>query len=686
MRRSLLLLCALTALVTPAAGVVPLSSASADAHSAGLRVGVPADPAVRAAAAAASCPGAAEAVRPRPAAEVMRTSPRRYARARAVTGDARLRTLAADRGLLLDGCGRPLYAERRLSAGAQARLAAADRRAVPRSQRTAIARRPLADTFRLQSRPEARRTLYLDFTGLTVSDTVWNDSYNGGQPIKVPTFSSDGSSAFSNDELATIQRVWQIVAEDYAPFDLNVTTRWPGTAALDRSSDADQVYGARVVFAGGSNPVFESCRCGGLSYVDVFDAAGPDHERFQPAWVFVKGVGDSAKTLGEAAAHEAGHLFGLYHDGTPSEGYSVGARPWAPIMGASYYEPITQWSRGEYAGANQKQDDVEVIADGGAPLRRDDVGDTALDAGTLWPGARIDGVVSSRTDVDAFRFIASGPTTVSVMTAAYADLDARLRVATLDGTTVAVSNPSSGFVSPSTASGLDASVSFTAPTLGGAYVAYVTGVGDGDPSRPGGYSDYASLGHYEIGLSTGSLRIKPLRLLTGKAPVALAGERYSTRPVTARGGRGPYRFAGARLPAGLRISARTGAISGTPREAGTRRVVVTVTDRTGARARTSVALRVRPKEIPFAFTTPTLLPSLTSGKPGQVSVEVRGGTAPYTFRLGPGSPGGVGQRTSGSTFTMSGTPYGLGQLTMNVIATDATGAEIQRSFILPIVR
>ena len=38
-------------------------------------------------------------------------------------------------------------------------------------------------------------------------------------------------TTYSAADLTEIQRVWQIVAEDYAPFDVNVTTADPGAAA-----------------------------------------------------------------------------------------------------------------------------------------------------------------------------------------------------------------------------------------------------------------------------------------------------------------------------------------------------------------------------------------------------------------------------------------------------------------------
>mgnify|MGYP003345199968 CR=1 FL=1 len=320
-----------------------------------------------------------------------------------------------------------------------------------------------------RSRPGAARTLYLDFTGETVSGTAWNDSYTGGAAIAVPPFSTDAdTTTFSDNDLLQIQKVWQIVAEDYAPFDVNVTTADPGVDALARSSSSDSVYGAKVLVAGGSNPIFASCSCGGIAYVGVFNATGAQHDYYQPAWVFTQGVGTNAKTIAEAASHEAGHLFGLYHDGTASQGYYAGAAPWAPIMGAGYYQPITQWSKGEYSGANQQQDDLAIIATG-APLRTDDVGDTAATAGMLWPQDASNGVISTRTDVDAWRFTAAGSTTVTVTPAAYANLDASLRITDANGTTLATVNPAAAATNASTATGLGATYTFTAPTGGATY-------------------------------------------------------------------------------------------------------------------------------------------------------------------------------------------------------------------------
>ena len=97
-----------------------------------------------------------------------------------------------------------------------------------------------------------------------------------------------------------------------------------------------------------------SCSCGGVAYIGIFDDTS---DYYKPALVFYDALGaGNEKYVAEAISHEAGHNMGLAHDGTASTGYypghGSGATGWAPIMGVGYYQPLVQWSKGEYAGAN----------------------------------------------------------------------------------------------------------------------------------------------------------------------------------------------------------------------------------------------------------------------------------------------------------------------------------------------
>ena len=52
-------------------------------------------------------------------------------------------------------------------------------------------------------------------------------------------------------------------------------------------------------------------------------------------------------------------------------------------MGSPFDQPITQWSKGEYSGANNQQNDFTVIGTNGLALLRDDHGNTRSAATTL---------------------------------------------------------------------------------------------------------------------------------------------------------------------------------------------------------------------------------------------------------------------------------------------------------------
>ncbi|MFP5322138.1 MAG: zinc-dependent metalloprotease family protein, partial [Acidimicrobiia bacterium] len=269
-----------------------------------------------------------------------------------------------------------------------------------------------ADALALHSRPGASRVLFLDFDGHASPGSGWSGT--AGTP-----YDTDGSpSTFSDAERRVIIDVWRHVAEDFAPFGIDVTTQDPGIDAIRRTTSTDAAYGTRVVVT----PTKTDCTsCGGIAYVGTYDIHGSDssgwyHDRYQPAWVYVAGT--NAKSIAEAASHEAGHNLGLSHDGvTGGTAYYAGHGDWAPIMGVGYYEPITQWSKGEYSGASNTEDDLAVIAaNGGTPVA-DDHGATPTTATAIAAGTvDVSGVIGTRGDQDAFTFTA-GPGTLSLQVA-----------------------------------------------------------------------------------------------------------------------------------------------------------------------------------------------------------------------------------------------------------------------------
>jgi hypothetical protein len=359
---------------------------------------------------------------------------------------------------------------------------------------------PYAETFSLHSNPGSQRTIFLDFDGATVKDTWWNDSYPATGTTH-PAWTLDGDAAtFSTAERDAVQLVWQIVAEDFAPFDVDVTTEDPGDAALARTSSGDLAFGTRALITPSSSAQGAICPrgCGGVAFVGTFNEIGS--AAAQPAWVFPHMLGDDPKAIAEAATHEVGHNLGLRHDGHGADDYYLGHGAWAPIMGVGYYQPVTQWSIGDYAQATNTENDLAVIQDHGLARVVDDHAATAATATGLGAGTAVrrSGVVTTRSDVDVFaaELTCAGTLNATAEPDPLApNLDIRLRLLDATGAQVASADPMSAYVNAATATGMSARISQSVPA--GSYYLEVDGVGAGNPGTTG-YSDYGSLGAYTL--------------------------------------------------------------------------------------------------------------------------------------------------------------------------------------------
>ncbi|MGZ5400286.1 MAG: hypothetical protein ACXWDM_09750 [Nocardioides sp.] len=359
---------------------------------------------------------------------------------------------------------------------------------------------PNSDTFNLHSNPGAARTIFLDFDGGPVSGTAWNDFYTIPTTSQ-PAFDLNGNPAtWSQAEHDTIQSVYQRVAEDFRPFDVDVTTQDPGPADLNRSSAADTQFGTRVLVTPSTDAATRICsnNCGGVAFVGVYNQVGSSY--YHPAWVFPQLLSNVDKYIAEAASHEAGHNLGLQHDGTSTVGYYTGHHNWAPIMGVGYNEPLVQWSSGEYADANNTEDDITVMQSYGLPVRADDHGSSFATATPMGTTRKAAGIVERRADVDvlSFRRTCRGRTTITVKPFDNSpNLDVRLRLYTAGLGLRASHNPASGEASYDVATGLNATVTRT--LTAGTYYLALDGVGTLTPAT--GYSDYGSLGKYSVQIS-----------------------------------------------------------------------------------------------------------------------------------------------------------------------------------------
>ena len=572
-----------------AAGLLLIGGVPAHASDPG-RTGAPAD----AAAALQPAPAPAQVIdAPRhgeEAVEAVGLKVRAVAAANGMTASALTSKLAEDDTMWLDKTGRLTAIDTELARGEDPQGVAAA------SAPTVSAAAPFSydQTFRLHSRPGSHRTIYLDFNGHVVSGTAWNNSFTGGASFTAEPYDTDGNAAaFSTGEQDVVQRTWQRVSEDYAPLDVDVTTEEPAAASITRTNAADLDYGTRLVVTNTAT-IFNSCGCGGIAYVGVFDLAGGSHDFYQPGFVFERGVGGGDKNIAEAASHEVGHNLGLSHDGTATAGYYTGQGSWAPIMGVGYYKAITQWSKGEYAGASNTQDDLAVMQAHGAAVVADDAGDTnatakALTAANLTAG--VSGLVSTRTDVDVYAIPAgTGTTTININPAPLSpNLDVRAELYNAAGVLVASSDPASGATSSDTATGMNATI--TAATTNGTYYLKIDGVGAGSAATTG-YSDYASLGRYTITgtVSAGPANVAPTAKAAASATSVETGKAITFSAAGSVDSDGT--IAAYAWTFGDGQASATTSPSHAYAAAGTYPVSLTVTDNAGATAKASLTIVV----------------------------------------------------------------------------------------------
>ncbi len=366
-----------------------------------------------------------------------------------------------------------------------------------------------ANVFALHSKPGASKVFILDFDGHVISGTAWN---NGAEASYSATpFDTDGNfNNVSDAERAAIHEIWHRIAEDFAPFDIDITTEEPATLGsttgrllITRNSDLN----------GKTMPYNTS---GGVAYVGVWGRSD-FASYYSPALVYYNNLASFAPYISEAASHEAGHNLALSHDGSSTNayygGHGAGYTSWAPVMGVGYYNNVTQWSKGEYSGATQTQDDLAIISSR-LGYRSDDHSASSSNATELViaadgsigvsnpqtdPANTITGnkgIIETRSDIDTFTFVSgSGSIDISVIPAWDAFYRSSRRGANLD-IELTLSDDSGVIATSDPSDNTDARIVQNLPA--GRYYLEVTGVG----SSTSPYSDYGSLGQYFI---TGSV-------------------------------------------------------------------------------------------------------------------------------------------------------------------------------------
>ncbi len=345
---------------------------------------------------------------------------------------------------------------------------------------------------KLNSFPGATATIFLDFDGHYVQSTIWNS----GNPINC------AASGLTNTQ---ITEAFNRASEDFRPFNINITTDSTVFLSAPLNKRIRIIVTPTSSWAGNMT---------GISQIGSF-TTGDD----TPAFVFSDRCQYNPKYVGEIISHETGHTVGLSHQSkynqvdcnTPIEtyntGYGSGETAWSPLMGNSLNRNFSNWNDGPTPyGCTITQDNLTTITtQNGFGYRPDDYtetlnGSTASLAGSNFTG---NGIITTNTDKDAFRFTLNSNSNFHVFAAPYC-VAANAAGANLD-IAFELYNSSAALIrtyDPLT------TLSVTVDTILNAGTYYIKILGTGNSN----IGSYGSLGSYTITGSFGGLPIHVVKL------------------------------------------------------------------------------------------------------------------------------------------------------------------------------
>lgn len=345
---------------------------------------------------------------------------------------------------------------------------------------------------KLNSYPAAAATIFIDFDGHYVNSSIWN----GGNPINcAPSGMTD----------AQIIEAFNRIAEDYRPFDLNITT--DSTVFLNAPIDMRM----RIIVTTTSSWYLTGFS--GVAYAGSF-TYGDD----TPGFVFSDRLGTgNTKKIAETISHESGHTVSLSHQSkynatcglveNYNSGTGNGETGWAPIMGNSQTRNFSNWNNGPTPdGCGYMEDNLyTIVTYNGFGYRADDYAE-ALNASTYTISTsnfNVNGIITTNSDKDAFKITFNSNSNFHVVAAPYsvaanaegANLDIAFELYNSAGTLIRTYNPLN-------------TLNVTVDTILNVGTYYIKIMGAGNSN----IGSYGSLGSYTITGSFSGLPIHEVKL------------------------------------------------------------------------------------------------------------------------------------------------------------------------------
>ncbi|WP_343315725.1 putative Ig domain-containing protein [Brucella sp. BE17] len=218
----------------------------------------------------------------------------------------------------------------------------------------------------------------------------------------------------------------------------------------------------------------------------------------------------------------------------------------------------------------------------------------------------------------------------------------------------------------------------------------------GSPTTAGNYtvvvnaSDNASPANTGSATYTLTVNAAPSFIFTpaaGSLPAANVGETYS-RSVTVTNGTAPYTYSAARLPSGLSIEPKSGAITGTPTTAGNYTVVVNATDSASPANTGSATYTLKVNAAPSFIFTPAAgsLPAAMAGEDYSQQISAKGGTGALVYSLASGSlpPGMILNISTGALNGPLAADAAAKEYSFTIEVRDNNGATARAAYTLPV--